>query len=150
MTLGYRIDGAAGAPVLVFSPSLGTTTSLWEAQAERLAREFRIVRHDHPGHGISPLPSEPVTVAAIGEALIGVLDALAVSQASFCGISLGGMVGMWLGGNAPERIDRLVLASTGRRGQSRCVGRPGALVHACIRRRTRSSANPRRARSGSA
>ena len=113
MKLGHRVDGPSGAPVLVFSPSLGTTMSLWEAQVARLAPELRIVRHDHPGHGISPLPSEPVSVAAIGAALVEVLDELGVPQASFCGISLGGMVGMWLGANAPERIDRLVLASTG-------------------------------------
>jgi 3-oxoadipate enol-lactonase len=111
--LGYRVEGRAGAPVLAFSPSLGTTMSLWEAQVGRLASEFRIVRHDHPGHGISPLPSGPVTVAAIGAGVVGILDELGIAQASFCGISLGGMVGMWLGANAPERIDRLALASTG-------------------------------------
>lgn len=113
MKLGYRVDGRARAPVLLFSPSLGTTMSLWQAQVERLAPDFRVVRHDHPGHGISPAPSGSVTVAAIGAAVLGMLDDLGVAQASFCGISLGGMVGMWLGANAPERIDRLVLASTG-------------------------------------
>jgi 3-oxoadipate enol-lactonase len=110
--LAYRVDGRGGAPVLVLSPSLGTTLSLWDAQVEALADEFRIVRHDHPGHVPGSDPAT-VTVRAIAEGVLGVLDELAVPQASFCGISLGGMVGMWLGANAPERIDRLALACTG-------------------------------------
>jgi 3-oxoadipate enol-lactonase len=111
--LGYRVDGRVGAPALVLSPSLGTTVSLWQPQLDELARDFRVIRHDHPGHGISPLPSGQVTVAAIAEGVVGILDELGLPQASFCGISLGGMVGMWLGANVPERIDRLALAATG-------------------------------------
>lgn len=113
MKLGYRVDGRGGAPPLVLSPSLGTTLSLWEPQLDDLARNFRVIRHDHPGHGISPIPAEEVTVAAIAGGVVGVLDDLGFPQASFAGISLGGMIGMWLGANAPERIDRLVLAATG-------------------------------------
>jgi 3-oxoadipate enol-lactonase len=111
--LGYRVDGGDGAPPLVLSPSLGTTLSLWEGQLDDLSRDFRVIRQDHPGHGISPIPAEKVTVAAIAEGVLGILDELGLPQASFAGISLGGMVGMWLGANAPERIDRLVLAATG-------------------------------------
>lgn len=113
MKLGYRVDGRKGAPTLVLSPSLGTTVSLWQAQVGELAHDFRVIRHDHPGHGISPIPAERVTVAAIAEGIVGILDDLGIPQASFCGISLGGMVGLWLGANAPERIDRLALAATG-------------------------------------
>jgi 3-oxoadipate enol-lactonase len=111
--LAYRVDGPAGAPAVVLSPSLGTTTSLWDPQVGALAAARRVIRHDHPGHGESPVPDVPVSVAAIGAGVVGVLDELGVERASFCGISLGGMVGMWLGANAPERIDRLVLACTG-------------------------------------
>jgi 3-oxoadipate enol-lactonase len=111
--LGYRVEGPEGAPPIVLSPSLGTTLSLWQPQVDVLAGDFRIIRHDHPGHGISPIPSGQVTVADVADALIGILDDLGVPQASFCGISLGGMVGMWIGANAPERVDRLVLAATG-------------------------------------
>ncbi len=113
MKLGYRVDGRNGAAPLVLSPSLGTTLSLWEAQLDPLARDFRVIRHDHPGHGISPAPSEEVTVTTIGEGVLGILDELGIPHASFAGISLGGMVGMWLGANAPERIDQLVLTATG-------------------------------------
>jgi 3-oxoadipate enol-lactonase len=113
MKLGFRVDGREGAPVLVLSPSLGTTLSMWDAQVEALSGDFRLVRHDHPGHGGSPVPTDGVTVAAIAGAVIGILDELGVPQASFGGISLGGMVGMWLAANEPIRIDRLVLACTG-------------------------------------
>jgi 3-oxoadipate enol-lactonase len=111
--LACRVDGPDDAPVLVLSPSLGTTTSLWESQVDALAGDYRVVRHDHPGHGTSPAPDGRVTVDAIGVGVLALLDELGIERASFCGISLGGMVGMWLGANAPARIERLVLACTG-------------------------------------
>lgn len=113
MKFEYRVDGREDGPPLMLSPSLGTTLSMWDAQVEVLADDFQVIRHDLPGHGSSPIPTESVTVAGIGEALLAILDELGIPQASFCGISLGGMVGMWLGANAPERLDRLVLACTG-------------------------------------
>jgi 3-oxoadipate enol-lactonase len=113
VTLARRLDGPSGAPLLVLSGSLGTTTSMWRPQMPGLTRRFRIVRLDHPGHGASPIPAESVTVAGIGRAVVDVLDELDADRVSFCGLSLGGMVGMWLGANAPERIERLVLACTG-------------------------------------
>jgi 3-oxoadipate enol-lactonase len=113
MKLAYTIEGIPGTPALVLSPSLGTTTSLWEAHEGLLATHFRIIRHDHPGHGHSHPPDGPVTVESIGRGVLEILDELHVERAFFCGVSLGGMVGLWLGANAPERIDRLVLVSTG-------------------------------------
>ena len=113
MTLGYRLDGPEGAPVLVLSPSLGTTTALWDAQLPAFAASFRVLRHDHPGHGASPVPDEAVAVADIAQGVLELLDELGVARASFCGISLGGMVGIWLGANAADRIDRLALCCTG-------------------------------------
>ncbi len=113
MKLAFHVDGPRDARVLVLSPSLGTTMALWEPQLPALVRDFRVVRHDHPGHGASQLPTGRVTVADIGGAVLELLDDLEAERASFCGISLGGMVGMWLGANAPHRIERLVLACTG-------------------------------------
>jgi 3-oxoadipate enol-lactonase len=111
--LSYTVEGIPGAPVLVLSPALGTTTSLWTAQEPVFATHFRMVRHDHPGHGHSHAPDGPVTIETIARGVLEILDELDVEHAAFCGVSLGGMVGMWLGANAPGRIDRLVLASTG-------------------------------------
>ena len=113
MILGSRVDGADDAPPVVLSGALGTTTSMWRAQLPALTPSYRVLRHDLPGHGDSPLPAGRVTVAGIGAAVLDLLDDLGVARVCFCGISLGGMVGMWLGAHAPERIDRLVLACTG-------------------------------------
>jgi 3-oxoadipate enol-lactonase len=101
-------------PVLVLSPSLGTTAALfWEAQLPELERHFEVLRHDHPGHGEAAVPTGPVLVANIAATVLAQLDEAGVQRASFCGVSLGGMVGMWLGANAPDRVERLVLACTG-------------------------------------
>jgi len=113
VTLAYELDGPPGAPVLVLSGGLGTTTAMWEPQLQALTRRFRVLRHDLPGHGRSPLPERPFSVADIGRGVVALLDEIGAERASFCGISLGGMVGMWLGAEAAPRIDRLVLACTG-------------------------------------
>jgi len=113
MSLAYSLDGADAAPVLVLSGGLGTTTSMWDAQIQAFAAHYRVLRVDHPGHGRSPVPEGRIEVADISRALIALLDALGIASAAFCGLSLGGMVGQWLGANAPERIERLVLACTG-------------------------------------
>jgi 3-oxoadipate enol-lactonase len=111
--LAYELDGSEAAPVLVLSGGLGTTTAMWEAQVASFAARCRIVRFDHPGHGRSPVPVGRIAIDDIARALLALLDDLGIERASFCGLSLGGMVGQWLGANAPERIDRLVLACTG-------------------------------------
>lgn len=110
MTLHHRLDGPEGASVLVLSSSLGTTHEMWEPQLPALSRSFRVLRYDHPGHGGSPLG--PRTIDGLASAVLELLDELAFRTVAFCGLSLGGMVGMWLGANAPERIERLVLACT--------------------------------------
>lgn len=111
----FRFDGPAGAPALVLSNSLGTDLGLWDAQAPRLAERFRLVRYDARGHGASAVTPGPYDVALLGRDVLALLDELALPRASFCGLSLGGQVGLWLALNAPERLDRLVLANTGAR-----------------------------------
>jgi 3-oxoadipate enol-lactonase len=112
MALGYRLDGPEDAPALVLSSSLGTTRELWEPQVPRLAREFRVLTYDHPGHGTSELPEQPYTVEAFAAALLALLGELGLERVSLCGVSLGGMVGMALALEAPERVERLVIACT--------------------------------------
>ncbi len=111
----YRLDGPAGAPVLVLSHSLGTDHRLWDPQSPALAARFRVLRYDGRGHGASGTPPGPWEMAALGRDVLGLLDHLAIREASFCGLSIGGMIGMWLATNAPERIRRLVLANTAAR-----------------------------------
>ena len=108
----YRVEGPDGAPVLVLSNSLGSTMAMWEPQMAALTERFRVVRYEHRGHGDAPVPPEPYTLDDLGGDLVGLLDRLGVARAHLCGLSLGGMVGMWLAINAPERVDRLVLCCT--------------------------------------
>ena len=112
MTLYHRLDGPEEAPPVVLSNSIGTTLELWDAQMEALVPAFRVLRYDQLGHGRSDVPPGPYTVERLGRELLALLDEVGIERASFCGLSLGGTVGMWLGANAPERVDRLVLAGT--------------------------------------
>jgi 3-oxoadipate enol-lactonase len=108
----HLIDGPETKPVLVLSNSLGTTWELWDAQLGDLTRYFRVLRYDHPGHSRSETPSGPISVEALAEGVVELLDRLELERVSFCGLSLGGMVGMALALAAPERVDRLALCCT--------------------------------------
>jgi 3-oxoadipate enol-lactonase len=108
----HEITGSDDAPVLVLSNSLGSTLAMWDPQAGALAERFRLVRYDIRGHGRSDTPPGPYAIADVGNDLIALLDDLNVEKAHVAGLSLGGMTAMWLGINAPERLDRLVLLCT--------------------------------------
>jgi 3-oxoadipate enol-lactonase len=106
------VDGAQGAPVVVLSNSLGSTPAMWDGQFAALAERLRVVRYDHRGHGRSPVPPGPYELADLGADVVALLDRLGLERVHWCGLSLGGMVGMWMAIHAPERIDRLVLCCT--------------------------------------
>ncbi|WP_158850824.1 3-oxoadipate enol-lactonase [Saccharothrix deserti] len=112
MKLHYELSGPTDAPVVVLGSSLGTTTAMWERQLPVLHRRFRVLRYDHRGHGGSPAPAGPYRIDDLADDVLELLDALGLARVSYCGVSLGGMVGMWLAGHAPERIERLVLCCT--------------------------------------
>lgn len=109
--LHHEIIGPEGAPVLLMGESLGTNLRMWDRQLP-LADHFRLVRFDHRGQGASPAPPGPYEIADLASDVIQLLDRLGCERAHYCGLSLGGMVGMWLGANAREQIDRLVLMCT--------------------------------------
>jgi 3-oxoadipate enol-lactonase len=111
-SLTASLEGPAGAPVLVLGNSLGTSRSVWEPQVAAFRRHFRLLRYEHPGHGGSPAPAGPYTIGELGAAVLGLLDAHGIERARYCGISLGGMVGMWLAAHAPGRITALGLCCT--------------------------------------
>jgi 3-oxoadipate enol-lactonase len=113
--LNYRVDGPSDGPVLLLSHALGLSLAMWDPQLERLTQVLRVVRYDHRGHGGSPVPAGPYRIEDLGRDLIHLLDRLGLNRVSFCGLSLGGMVGMWIASNVPERIDRLVLCCTAAR-----------------------------------
>jgi 3-oxoadipate enol-lactonase len=107
-----EIEGPEGAPALIMSNSLGTTLRMWDGQAGPFTRHFRLVRFDRRGHGKSGLPKGPYSMEMLGRDVLAIMDALGVKKASWCGLSMGGMEGMWLGANAPERFERMVLSNT--------------------------------------
>jgi 3-oxoadipate enol-lactonase len=108
----HVIDGADGSPVLVLAHSLGTDHHLWDPQLEALSERFRVVRYDLRGHGASRVAPRPYAVADLGRDVLALVDSLGVKTFSFMGLSLGGMIGQWLGANAQGRIGALVLANT--------------------------------------
>jgi 3-oxoadipate enol-lactonase len=108
----YTVDGDEHAPPLLLSNSLGTSLDMWQPQMAALASRFRVVRYDSRGHGQSQVTPGPYTIEQLATDALHVLDALSIPRAHFCGLSMGGMVGMWIGIHAPQRVDRLVLANT--------------------------------------
>ncbi|HEV2611889.1 MAG TPA: 3-oxoadipate enol-lactonase [Noviherbaspirillum sp.] len=122
--LHYRIDGRGDderAPWLILSNSLGTTLDMWAPQMTALRSEFRILRYDTRGHGESGVPAGPYDIAQLGSDVVSLMDHAGIPRAHFCGLSMGGMTGLWLGINQPERIDRLALCNTGAK-----IGTPDA------------------------
>jgi 3-oxoadipate enol-lactonase len=110
--LNVSVEGRDGGPTLMLSNSLGTTLHLWEPQMAALTRFFRVIRYDRRGHGKSGTPPGPYSIADFGRDALAILDDLNIARTHWCGLSIGGAVGQWLAANAPERIDRLVLANT--------------------------------------
>jgi 3-oxoadipate enol-lactonase len=116
--LAYTLEGPEGAPVVMFSNSLGTRLSSWQAQAAALARHRRVLRYDTRGHGMSgraPGAAPGTTLAELGGDVLRLLDALAIDTVDFCGISMGGLTGLWLGIHAGHRLRRLVVANSAAR-----------------------------------
>ena len=110
--INYRFDGPVEAPIVMLSNSLGTNLALWEPQMAALTARFRVLRYDSRGHGASAVTPGPYTIELLARDVVGLLDALRLSRVHFCGLSMGGMVGMWLGANAADRVDRLILCNT--------------------------------------
>jgi 3-oxoadipate enol-lactonase len=109
----YAIEGPNDAPVLAFSNSLGTNYSMWDPQAQELRKKFRVLRYDTRGHGESSVTPGPYSIEQLGNDFLGLLDKLKIGRVHFCGLSMGGMIGMWLGIHAPGRLNKLVLCNTG-------------------------------------
>jgi len=105
------VDEGAGMPLLMGS-SLGTDRRLWGQIAGSLAGTHRVIRYDHRGHGLSPVPAGDYTLEQVATDALELMDTLDIECADYCGVSMGGMIGMWLAAHHPARIRRLVLAST--------------------------------------
>ncbi len=110
--LFYRLEGREGGPVLVFSHSIGADHGMWAPQVPNLLSHFRVLRYDIRGHGASDAPQGDYSIEELGRDVLGLADALKISEFAFCGLSLGGAIGQWLAIHAGDRVSRLILAST--------------------------------------
>ena len=108
----YELAGPQGAPVLLFSNSLGTDVTMWDPQAQTLAKDFRVLRYDGRGQGQSVVTSGPYTIEELAHDVVALLVKLEIGKIHFCGLSMGGMVGMSLAMRAPERLGKLILCNT--------------------------------------
>jgi 3-oxoadipate enol-lactonase len=112
--LHYRIDGDSG-PWLLLCNSLGTDLHMWDAQADALSAHFRVLRYDRRGHGASSAPPAPYALGELAGDALALLEALGIERAHFCGLSIGGLVGQWLGIHAGARFGRIVVCATAAR-----------------------------------
>lgn len=112
LALDYGVAGRPGAPPALFGGSLGTTRAMWAPQVAAFSPHLRLITFDHRGHGAPPVPPGPYEIEQLGRDVVALIDRLRLDRISYVGLSIGGMVGLWLAANHPERIDRLVLMTT--------------------------------------
>ena len=113
--LRYQVEGREDAPWLILSNSLGTNLDMWLPQIPALLERYRVLRYDTRGHGQSSVTPGPYSIEQLAGDVIALMNHLNIDRAHFCGLSMGGMIGMWLAANKPDRIDRLVLSNTSAR-----------------------------------
>jgi 3-oxoadipate enol-lactonase len=112
LRMRYEWSGPESGPVLVFSHPLGTDLTMWDGQATDFGKKFRVLRYDKRGHGSSSSPAGPYTIEQMARDAVALLDYLHLDKVNYCGLSIGGQTGMWLGANAPERLNKLILSNT--------------------------------------
>lgn len=110
--LYYEVSGASDGPCIVLSSSLGTDMSMWKHQIPALEQHFRVLRYDMRGHGRSSAPIGPYTIAQLGRDVLDLLSQITPDPVVFCGLSIGGVIGQWIGVHAPERLKKLILCNT--------------------------------------
>jgi len=108
VTVHHVAEGPPGAPTVILAHAIGTSLAMWQAQAEVLSRDLRVVRYDQRGHGASPVPAGPYDIADLGRDLLHLMDRLRLERASLCGLSLGAMTVLWVAAYAPDRVERLI------------------------------------------
>ncbi|HUY95491.1 MAG TPA: 3-oxoadipate enol-lactonase [Terracidiphilus sp.] len=115
LSIQYALSGHEDGDLLVLSNSLGSDFSMWNKVLAPLEAEFHVLRYDTRGHGASSVPPGPYSLNDLGQDVLLLLNEIGAHRVNFCGLSLGGLIGMWLGLKAPHRLNRLVLANTAAR-----------------------------------
>lgn len=110
--LYYEVAGDPTHPPLVLSHSLGTGLAMWEPQMAEFAKRYFVVRYDMRGHGKSSAPAGDYSMAMLARDALLLFDGLGIERADWCGLSMGGMIGMWIATHTPRRFKRAVLANT--------------------------------------
>lgn len=112
---GVDFGGPDSAPLVVLGPSLGTSaTTLWGSVAGRLARHFRVIGWNLPGHGGAPSATQRFSVADLACGVLSFVDQLVGTAAfHYAGTSIGGCVGLQLTLDAQPRVRTATLLSTG-------------------------------------
>ncbi|MCX6215868.1 MAG: 3-oxoadipate enol-lactonase [Spirosoma sp.] len=113
MPINYTLQGTPNSPVLILSNSLGAEMMMWDELIPYLLPYFQVLQYDTRGHGGSETTKGPYTIDLLGQDVIDLMDSLNIEQACFCGLSMGGLTGQWLGINYPDRFKKLVLSNTG-------------------------------------
>ncbi|WHR57624.1 3-oxoadipate enol-lactonase [Acinetobacter haemolyticus] len=109
--LAVQVQGQKDAPVIVFSNSLGTDHGMWQAQVEALSEHYQVVTYDTRGHGMSRV-IEQSTLQNLAEDVVDILDALRIDKAHFCGISMGGITGLYLAIHHSDRFLSVTIANS--------------------------------------
>jgi 3-oxoadipate enol-lactonase len=112
LEVNYMLTGGADAPSLVFSNSLGANLSMWDPQMPELEKQFSVLRCDTRGEGKTSVTPGPYTIEQLAGDVLRLMDYLGIERAHFCGLSMGGMIGMWLGLKAEKRFGKLALCNT--------------------------------------
>lgn len=108
----YALEGDSAKPILILSNSLGADVSMWNLQMWEFLQSFRVLRSDTRGHGQSSVTPGPYTIEQLTKDVLDLADSLQLGRFHFCGLSMGGQIGMWLAANVPQRLNKVVLCST--------------------------------------
>ena len=133
--LHYEVSGNPRGAVLVLANSLGSNLHMWDKVLPAFESRYRVLRFDMRGHGESGVSPQPFTIEQLGRDVLQLLDEVKVDRASVCGLSLGGVVALWIGIHAPGRLQRLIFANTAARIGTRRCGSNGSRqrIRACLR-----------------
>jgi len=110
--LHVRDSGSKTAPALIFLHGFGASLHTWEPWIAVLAKDWRVIRIDLPGSGLSP--PDPTGDYSDKRSLVilnALMDKLGLSRASLVGHSIGGRIAWTFAGTYPARVDKLVLVS---------------------------------------
>jgi len=110
--LNVKTEGPDGAPAVLLLHCLGGDLGVWDGVVPELAKGFKVIRYDARGHGRSDAPAGEYSVEMMAKDALAVLDASGVGKAHVVGLSMGGMIGMWLAAHAADRVERLVIANS--------------------------------------